>query len=155
MVMDSRLVVAAFATLLVGCDGATKLPKPNVPKVVTGTYALQTVDGHQLPITLYQAAADKFELLSGTLTLADEWEDRDPYGIFLGMVGTFVLKENVRHTENGSVSIVETYEGLVYSRRDERLTIGGSLYGPVVGTGTVSGSMITFVRDAHTNVYSR
>jgi len=62
-----RLLLAAFAVLLVACGGDKTTTGPDP---VLGTYTLRTVNGLNLPATYYQDPVEKDDFFAGDFTLA-------------------------------------------------------------------------------------
>jgi hypothetical protein len=129
-----------FATLLLagaacGGDGATEPDDGSI----TGSYALRTINGQNLPYTTLSSGANKAEVLSSSLSLNAD--------------GTFGEERSVRRTHSGvSVTEPEMKFGTYTSTKSGvtfRATTGAQV------SGTRGGGSITFVDEGFTLVYGR
>lgn len=66
--MRARLGLLAMFAIAAACGGGSDNPAgPDVSHV--GSYTLQSVDGHSLPVVLFEGENNKLEVVAATLTL--------------------------------------------------------------------------------------
>ena len=122
------------ALLFSGCDSGGS--NDSFEQNITGTYALQTVDGVALPFVVVQVMDNKIELLEGQMRL-----DADQ---------TFSASLTARITEDGVATTETESDTGTYSVSGTTLTLtygdGTTESGTLVGkTMTITAEEITFV----------
>jgi hypothetical protein len=126
----------AMGAVLAACGGDSSTGPESAN--VTGTYALQTINGQATPVTIIQIATYRLEVVSGSLAINTN--------------NTFSNTLTYRETDSGQiVTGSETCTG-TYSRNGNSVTFNeadvvntecGDTY-----TGTVSGNNLTVAYDA-------
>jgi hypothetical protein len=112
-----KLIVGVLALAVLACGG----DKSTSPRAtVVGTYTLQTVNGQNLPVTFFQNAEEKDEILSGTVSLNSDGTFTDKSNIRVTITGrnpqTFPFDFAGRYTLNGNnVTFTVTQSGDTYS----------------------------------------
>lgn len=137
-----RLLLAfavLFAVVLSACGGGDDSTGPGSANI-SGTYTLRTINGRSLPATVFQAGADRVEVLSGNVTLTDG--------------GTYTTQNTVRTTFGGVASTESETDAGTYTRSGTALTFRSSDDGTTV-SGTVSNGAITVVFEGLSAVYRK
>ena len=137
-----RRFIALAALLLApvvlsGCGSDSGIEEPG-PSVV-GTYALASINGSPLPVTLI-AGDPKLEVLSDEITFAPR--------------GTFTQATSLRWTEGGVASTESHVEIGTYTVSGSTLSFRFSSDNST-GSATVSGSGFAIVSDGSTLIYVR
>jgi hypothetical protein len=120
-------VLTCFSLFVAASCGGSDSTSPGTAGI-TGSYALQTVNGAPLPFTVLQIGSDRIEVLNETVTLSDN--------------GTFTQQGSLRITENGAVSTDSYTEAGSYTRNGTALNLVFGSDG-TTGTGTISENTIT------------
>ena len=117
--------------LLVACGG----DKATGPNPVSGNYALQTVNGNNVPAVYFQDPSVKFEIVSGSFNIVGDntWN------------GTFTLRGTDLTT--GGVSTVTPPVGGTYALNNGSITLTDGRNG-LTFTGTLAGGTLTVGSDA-------
>ena len=130
----AALLLAPVVLSGCGSDGGTE-PSPSV----VGTYALSSINGSPLPVTLI-AGDPKLEVLSDEITFASG--------------GTFTQAISLRWTEGGVTSTENHIEIGTYTVSGSTLSFRFSSDNST-GSATVSGGGFTIVSDGSTLIYVR
>lgn len=130
--------VVLFALVLTACgdDDSTGPGSANI----SGTYTLRTINGSNLPFTVFQVGADKVEVLSGNVTLTNG--------------GAYTTLSTVRTTLNGVVTTEPEADAGTYTRNGTAMTLRSNDDGTTV-SGTVSNGVLTVVFEGFSAVYRR
>jgi len=126
--------------LLIACGG----DKAIGPETVTGSYALQTVNGNKIPAVFYQDDQEKDEFVSGSVALSadNSWTGRlalrgtdlttsEEFSFTAPIGGTFSLR-------SGSITLTAANNGLIFTG-----TVGGGTL--AIGTEIVIGGPTAMV----------
>lgn len=128
-----KLATLGLALTLAACGDATG------PTSIVGLYSLQTVNGETLPVTVFQDATERFEILGGRVSLNGDGTFSDATD-FRYTSGQTVLTD----TETATGTYVETGNNITFNVSD-----GGSY------SMAVSGRTLTQVLEGITLVYRR
>lgn len=127
-----------LAVVLSACGGNDSTGPGSVS--IAGTYTLRTINGGNLPFTVFQSGTDKVEVISGDVVLTDG--------------GTYTTQTTVRTTMDGTVTTDSETDAGTYTRSGTVLTLRSGADGTTV-TGTVSGGAITVVFEGFSAVYRK
>jgi hypothetical protein len=134
-----RLALCLATLVAIGCGGGDDATAP-ASNSIAGTWALETVNGAALPFVVAQSGANKAEVTSDVLTLAEG--------------GSFTQSTQVRLTQSGTVTTQSASEAgtwtLTGTSVSFRFTSDGS-----VGTGTLNGSTLTVAETGIALVYRK
>jgi hypothetical protein len=125
-----RTIRFAFGALLaasVACGGDSTGPEP-----IEGTYALQTMGGQSLPVTVLQDETGTYEITAGSVTLAAP--------------NAFTLKLTFRQTTSAQVNTVTSAVDGTWTRSGESVTLTTS-EGDAIDA-TLSGQTLRIVGEA-------
>ncbi len=127
--MRAVAMIAAAAMLLVAACGDKN---PNGVDPITGTYVLQSVDGHPLPYVVPgETPSDELALTAGSIVLMDG--------------GRFTMSITMRYTAAGSSTDMTMNAGGTYRVAGASVTFtvvdpesGSSTFGATVSNGTLT-----------------
>jgi lipocalin-like protein len=129
-----RLVLALTTASLLACGDSTG------PGSVVGTWNLRTVNGSQLPYTVYLVQPTyRLEIMSARFIADDD--------------GTYTGAVTLRETNNGQVTTTTDSDFGTWSQANNTLTITDSE--GAVSTATISGNTITLSEQGFVSVYRR
>lgn len=130
-----RLALPILLAMLVACGGDSTTG-PNAS--VTGNYALQTVNGNNVPAVIYLDTQEKDELTGGNINLnsGGTWSGSLTLrgtNLATGAVATISAPANGTYTTNsGSITLTSNGSDLVGTVGGGTLTVAGD-----IGTGDV------------------
>jgi hypothetical protein len=99
-----RLAFGALLVASVACGGDSTGPEP-----IEGTYALQTMGGQSLPVTVLQDETGTYEITAGSVTLTAP--------------NAFTLKLTFRQTTSARVNTVTSAADGTWTRSGESVTL--------------------------------
>lgn len=132
--MKLRHIVLAVAIISLPACGSDDVTGPgDGTSAVAGSYALTTINGDELPVTVFESIGQRVEVVAGNLSIRAD--------------GTFVLDAEVQVTTDGQSETVSDSTAGSWTLSGNLLTLDYDLAGLCTDTGTWSGDRITIEAD--------
>lgn len=132
-----HVLALALIAFLAACGGDSSTG-PDTSHL--GNYTLRTVQGNNVPATIYQAGNDKIELINGFVNINAD--------------NSYTAALNYRITESGQVSTYQENSQGTYVRNGNAISFTERTDGST-STGTLTGSQLSITLDGVALVYSK